>query len=155
MKISIVAACGEGSTEMSAFDQALYKAGIANYNLIPLSSVIPPGTEIVVSQDLNMNHQNWGDRLYCVLARDTVTEFDQQAWAGIGWVQTPDGRGLFVEHHAHNEATVRKLIEHSLTDMLEVRSMGDLEIQSVVTGIECVDKPACALVVAVYRSEPW
>jgi arginine decarboxylase len=154
LKIYIVSACGEGSTEIAAFDQALYKAGIANFNLIPLSSVIPPGSEVIPG-GLDWNHKAWGDRLYCVLVRNTVTEFDQQAWAGLGWVQTRDGRGLFVEHYAQNEATVSKLIEHSLGNMLAIRKMGHLEIQSVITGIECVNKPVCALVAAVFHTEPW
>lgn len=155
MKIYIVSASGEGNTEISAYDQALYKAGIANYNLIPLSSIIPPGSEVEATDELDWNQKNWGDRLYCVQARNTVTEFDKQAWAGIGWVQAEDGRGLFVEHYAQNEATVRKLIEHSLVNMLDIRKMGNLEMHSVVTGVECVDKPVCALVVAVFQSEPW
>ncbi len=42
MKIHIGTSIGTGETELSAFDTALYNAGIANYNLLYLSSVIPP-----------------------------------------------------------------------------------------------------------------
>ena len=34
---------GKGETALSAFDAALKQAGVYNYNLICLSSIIPPG----------------------------------------------------------------------------------------------------------------
>ena len=42
MKLYIAKAIGRGSTELAAFDAALVGAGVANFNLIRLSSVIPP-----------------------------------------------------------------------------------------------------------------
>lgn len=47
MKIYIAPGKGVGATELGAFDAALNDSGIANFNLIRLSSVIPPLTEVV------------------------------------------------------------------------------------------------------------
>ena len=41
-------ATGTGRTLLAAFDDALLAAGVANFNLITLSSVIPPGSSIRV-----------------------------------------------------------------------------------------------------------
>ncbi len=46
MRIDIVWGGSEGKTLLSAFDRALLNAGIHNFNLIPLSSVIPPQSVI-------------------------------------------------------------------------------------------------------------
>jgi arginine decarboxylase len=42
--IIITTGTAQGPTALAAFDAALLGAGVANYNLIPLSSVIPPMT---------------------------------------------------------------------------------------------------------------
>lgn len=39
---TMVAGVGKGSTELNAFDNALYHAGVGNYNLIKVSSILPP-----------------------------------------------------------------------------------------------------------------
>lgn len=155
-KIYIVSATGEGRTEISAFDNALHNAGIANYNLITLSSIIPPNTEVEIVDKLTWNDKEFGDRLYCVMARQITSVFGEFASAGIGWAQNKkDGRGLFVEHHAESHDTVKKLIENSLNDMKKYRATEFQYTSDKITSIECVDKPVCALVVAVYKSEPW
>jgi pyruvoyl-dependent arginine decarboxylase len=47
MEIPIVAGFGRGETGLSAFDAALGDSGVLNYNLIRLSSVIPPCSTVV------------------------------------------------------------------------------------------------------------
>lgn len=44
---TLVAAAAEGKKELTAFDQALLKAGVGNVNLIRVSSILPPGAEFV------------------------------------------------------------------------------------------------------------
>jgi pyruvoyl-dependent arginine decarboxylase len=47
MNIHLSSGVGAGPTELAAFDAALMDAGLANYNLLCLSSVIPPNARIV------------------------------------------------------------------------------------------------------------
>lgn len=155
MNIHVLSSAGSGKTEISAFDHALYNAGIANFNLITLSSVIPPKSEVDTHISVNLKKDHWGDKLYCVMARCFTSTFGEQAWAGMGWVQAKDGEGLFVEHHAESEVAVRKLIDNSLTDMVKYRPKDFSPIQQVVSGIECIDRPVCALVLATYHAEGW
>ncbi|MFC6728802.1 pyruvoyl-dependent arginine decarboxylase, partial [Natronoarchaeum mannanilyticum] len=44
--IRIVWGTGEGPTEMASYDAALADAGIENYNLVSVSSIVPAGAEI-------------------------------------------------------------------------------------------------------------
>src|SRR3989338_9048529 len=118
MDIYVTHGVGSGRTEKSAFDEALWSAGVANYNILELSSVIPENVNIKVGKiDRNAVREH-GYKLYAVLAHQVVKEKGREAYAGIGWVQDPKTRGgLFVEHHGHSEEEVDTLIRHSLEDM--------------------------------------
>src|SRR5581483_6375695 len=104
MHIRLTDGIGTGPTELSAFDQALVKAGIANYNIIYLSSVLPADSKITLSHKPEKLEGEWGDRLYVVMAQKRTSQRNQEAWAGIGWMQDQGtGRGLLVEHEGHSE----------------------------------------------------
>lgn len=154
--IPITSGVGRGPTKLSAFDAALYDAGIANHNLIHLSSIIPDGWEPIVSK-LELNDVEYGYRLYVVLSSCTVTEIGQEACAGLGWVMSTDDpkHGLFVEHSGASNEEVQVAIKESLTSMIAYRPESYTEIKEEIIGIVCEGKPACAVVVAVYKSEPW
>lgn len=160
MNIHISHGIGTGPTKLAAFDAALNDAGVANYNLLQLSSVIPPKTKI-------MNHQGkgipakvlpggWGDRLYMVMAEERVDTPNTEAWAGIGWVQEKEsGKGLFVEHHGNSESKVRQDIKHSLNALMATRNVDFGEIHMEVAGRTCKHQPLCVLVMAVYQASDW
>ena len=46
LEIKVVCGVGSGRTILSSFDSALKDAGVYNYNLITLSSIIPPGSKV-------------------------------------------------------------------------------------------------------------
>src|SRR5439155_11541958 len=48
--IEVAKSVGVANTTLAAFDDALIKAGIGNFNLIRLSSVIPPETNVSVAE---------------------------------------------------------------------------------------------------------
>src|SRR5262245_11871721 len=100
MKLFLASAVGRGSTELGAFDAALVAAGAANFNVVRLSSVIPPHSEVVQVERCPFAEEGtWGDRLYAVYAEQRTSVPGEQVWAGVGWCQDPKtGRGLFVEH---------------------------------------------------------
>lgn len=152
--IRITSGIGEGETDLAAFDQALWHASIANYNLIKLSSIIPPNSEIKIESP-KRHPKSFGNKLYVVLAEKRETTFGREAWAGIGYVQTKDGKGLFVEHDGGSQAEVMRLIRNSLTSMMRYRSQKFGKINYQVVGTNCTDKPVCALVAAVYEEEGW
>lgn len=158
-RIDIRTGVGRGPTELAAFDAALRDANIANFNLIVLSSVIPPGTEVEVLDDSTDARPDgeWGDRLYVVMADQRTSTIGQTAAAGIGWVQDEyTGQGLFVEHEGREEWKVRQDIQLSLDDMVQGRPQRFGPMMTRVETAVCTDgTPTCALVVAVYESQGW
>ncbi|HZP55392.1 MAG TPA: pyruvoyl-dependent arginine decarboxylase [Candidatus Saccharimonadales bacterium] len=157
MKIQVVAGAGTGPTKLSAFDVALNSMGIANYNLIRLSSIVPPGSKIVDCEGpIKKAVGTWGDRLYVVIADTRVDTPNVEAWAGIGWVQEKgSGKGLFVEHEGANEKTVRRDIKASLNSLMSIRKEKFGPIHMKVVGRTCTHEPVCALVIAVFGATGW
>lgn len=155
MRIHITTGTGEGPTPLAAFDAALINAGVANYNLLYLSSVIPQNGVIQRAKYVAPTDE-YGYRLYVVVARQDEYQQGKSAWAGLGWTQNEDsGCGLFVEIHGSNRVQVEGDIQATLAAMVASRSLSYGAIESEIVGIECRGKPVCALVVAVYLSEGW
>jgi len=157
MEIHVASGVAKGPTELAAFDAALYAAGVANFNLLQLSSVIPPDAKVILhDQSILEIKGGWGDRLYVVKADYRTSTPGVEAWAGIGWVvHEATGRGLFVEHEGENKEQVEWQIEQSLRALMKTRGIDYGPIHKKVQGIQCEKDPVCALVVAVYQSETW
>lgn len=157
VQIQISRGTGSGPTEIAAFDQALVNAGIANCNLLYLSSVLPPKSSVIEVQGNDMKlDAGWGDRLYVVMAQLREQVANQEAWAGIGWIQDEQtGAGLLVEHTGQSESAVRTDIQDSLAALASNRNQQFGPVHMAVAGVKCVDQPVCALVAAVFESEPW
>jgi arginine decarboxylase len=155
--ITLTSAVGSGVTGLSAFDAALVNAGIGNFNLVQLSSVIPAGSSI---DDLDgaaaTVDGEWGDRLYVVMAKAEVEEFGDEAWAGIGWVQQEDSRkGLFVEHSSSTKSHLQSELINSLGSMRESRSEHFESTRYHLCGTICAGQPVCAVVVAIFEPQAW
>jgi arginine decarboxylase len=163
LTIAVVTGVGRGRTLLSAFDDALRRCGVHNYNLIPLSSVIPPSAVVVRRDRYATPPDEHGHRLYVVKADVRSDQPGQVIAAGIGWYQWGDGRGVFVEHEAVGlrreavEADLDCRIRQSLQDLCAFREIPcDLRsIGCAVSLAEVSDLPTTALVLGVYRSEGW
>ena len=155
--IRVSAGSGSGRTTMAAFDSALRSAGVADHNLIRLSSIIPAGALVQVCLPADQLRGDFGDVLYCVYAVTYAIERGDDAVAGIGWSLASDGsgRGLFVEHVGHAEDQVSNMIQMTLDDMSNGRQQKFSYRDQLVSYAHCADEPACAVVVATYRTAGW
>lgn len=162
MNIFITSGKGQGKTLLSAFDSALFDAGVSNYNLIILSSIIPPGA-VIKQQKYATLEPEYGHRLYVVMSETRSRESGRWIGASVGWCQEDDGRGVFVEHHAieNSEEAVRLHLQvevrHSLSDLCHQRgftfSVQKMHIKTSVTKV--TDAPTSVLVIAVYQARGW
>jgi arginine decarboxylase len=151
--IRVVVGAGSAPTEMASYDAALADAGIHNYNLVPVSSVVPADATVEFAEtapDLGPA----GERLTVVEARATASEVGR-AVAGLGWATGP-GPGLFYEATGSGADSVRTRIEAGLDAGADLR---DWELDDRRIEVEAVDHDgegfATAVAVAVYGgSEP-
>ena len=170
-RLPVLSASATARTALAAFHRALVGVGLGHYNLVRLSSVIPPHTEVGVGrrgqgpaltggwrgprpEELVDGHH--GDRVYCVYAEHRADVPGTEAWAGVGWTQRVDGQGgYFVEHHGSSAEAVREDIRASLTDMVENEVAAFGPVECVVEGVVCESTPVCALVVVPYAVVGW
>ena len=159
LNITVTWGVGDGPTALAAFDDALCDAGIGSYNILHLSSIIPPGVEVKVGKYIPQEMQ-YGYRLYGVLAHTSSIK-GREVWAGLGWlIDAQTGKGVFVEHMGESEGSVNHAIELSLKTMKSRRPELDGHIYSKVVGIARQDRmqqhrAISAVVCAVYQVEPW
>jgi len=102
--VRVVAGTGTGPTALSAYDDALRAAGVHDYNVVTVSSVLPAEAalrEVGTAPDLGAA----GGRLTAVQARATTT--DGPAVAGLGWA-TGSGAGIVYEATGERAAPVRE-----------------------------------------------
>lgn len=162
MNIYLTSGIGNGKTLLSSFDSALFNAGISNYNLIVLSSIIPPGT-VVIQKKYQTPNTEYGHRLYVVMSSNRSREVGLFVGSALGWVQTEDGRGVFVEHSftENSKEAVRvqltEEVKKSLSDLCSQRGypfvQKKMKIKFSITKV--TDNPTCVLVAAVYKAESW
>ncbi|ELY82692.1 pyruvoyl-dependent arginine decarboxylase [Natrinema pallidum DSM 3751] len=94
--IRVVWGSASAPTAMASYDAALAEAGVENYNLVSVSSVIPAGVDVEAvgtAPDLGPA----GERLTVVEARATAAGPGRVS-AALAWAQSvDDGPGLFYE----------------------------------------------------------
>ena len=151
LSIRVVAGTATGPTAVSAYDAALADAGIHNYNLLTLSSVVPAGAEIdVLKQASDLDPA--GGKLHVVQGRATV-EGTGRATAALGWTREDgDGPGVFYETGGEFDRTeARRRIRRGLERAREIREW-DLDGSTVETASVRTDGDsfATAVVVATY-----
>ena len=132
-------------------------AGVGNFNLVRLSSVIPPGARLKEVAAAEQIHGEHGDLLFCVYADAYASTRGEEAWAGVSWAQREDGSGggLFVEHGGASRTSVERDLRHSLEAISASRRLSYRTGGHVLASAVCHDHPVCAVVMATYRRMSW
>lgn len=154
--LRVVSGTGTGPTPIAAYDAALADAGVQDYNLVVVSSVIPADASVTVTgtaPDLGPA----GNRLTVVQARQTVERgTDETGVAGLGWARSADGPGVLYEATGHDEAAVREEITAGLEHGVGLRDWSVADSDIVLQAVRPPeDGFATAVVLATYgQSEP-
>ncbi len=94
--------CGVGSheDELVSFELALRDAGIERFNLVCVSSIYPPGCEVVCRED-GLKELFPGQIVFCVMARHTSNKVGEEIFASIGAAipSDPAVHGYLTEYH--------------------------------------------------------
>ena len=150
MNIRIVSGKSEGKTLVSAFDLALAKAGINNYNLQYLSSIIPKGAEVIEVDKYDNPGRKVGDIVNIVIAKKTSDEPQKWISCGIAWVPAEEG-GILVEESCEGRAKeVERLLTEGAEDMKSIRDWNWSTEVKMKTMEHKVENKACVVVAAVY-----
>lgn len=90
--------------KLRAFELALRDAGIAKFNLVTVSSILPPGCKIVTPYK-GLAMLGAGQIVYCVMARNETNEPNRLIAASIGLAMPAGNKyhGYLSEHHTFGE----------------------------------------------------
>jgi arginine decarboxylase len=91
---------GKHRRNLESFEAALRDAGIAQFNLVKVSSIFPPKCKIV-SRRVGLSKLKPGSIVFCVMADTRTNEPNRLASAGIGLALPANGEqfGYISEHH--------------------------------------------------------
>lgn len=173
--IRVLQGVGTGPTALAAYDAALAEAGVHDYNLVEVSSVVPADAALTVA-DSAPDLGPVGNRLTVVQSEATVAPSSagdnaevgagaeagadessaDRAVAGIGWARSADGPGIFYETAGDDEETVRESIRTGLDHGVSLRNWSVADSDVVIEGADArPNAHATAVVLAAYgRSEP-
>lgn len=95
---------GTHKEELRSFEAALRDAGIEKYNLVHVSSILPPRCKIIPKSE-GLKELKPGQIVFCVMARCSSNEPRRLIAASIGCAvpADPDAYGYLSEHHAYGQ----------------------------------------------------
>lgn len=112
---------GKHRHNLESFEAALRDAGIAQCNLVKVSSIFPPGCKII-SRKQGLTRLVPGQITYCVMAETRTDEPNRLVSAGIGLAVPAKGDqfGYISEHHGFGmtEKKTADFVEDMAASML-------------------------------------
>jgi len=121
----LVVGAAEGGTELNAFDKALLAAGIGDVNLIKVSSILPPGVELVDK----LNPLPKGVFVPVVCASVTSSEPGRRIAAAIGVGRAPDGFGVIMEAEGESREEAEGKVRRMILEAFEARGLKPEEVR--------------------------
>ncbi len=114
----LTAGAGDAKSSLNAFDRALICAGIGNFNIVKVTSIMPPGVRKGTVAELPL-----GGIVYAALGSHTSSEAGQliSAAVAVGFPTDDTSSGVIMEGHfelsaEEAEQQVREMAEIALLD---------------------------------------
>jgi arginine decarboxylase len=135
-KLFLAKGVGVHREKLVSFEMALRDARIAPFNLVSVSSILPPHCALVDVEE-GLGHLSPGEIVYCVLAREATNQPGEVISGAIGMAipEDPNQHGYLAEHHGVGQseetagAYVEKLANVMLTTVLGIPSHAGVTIQ--------------------------
>ncbi|PIZ88648.1 MAG: arginine decarboxylase, pyruvoyl-dependent [Candidatus Nealsonbacteria bacterium CG_4_10_14_0_2_um_filter_38_17] len=113
-KFFLTKGVGVHREKLSSFELALREAGMAPFNLVSVSSILPPGCK-KVTREKGLTFLNHGEVVFCVMAKNETNESNRLISASVGCAIPVDHKaryGYLSEHHSFGE-TEKKAGEYA------------------------------------------
>jgi arginine decarboxylase len=143
-KVFLTKGVGRHKYQLKSFEEALRKAGVAQQNLVQVSSILPPKCRII-SRERGLEELTPGEVCFCVMARADTDEHGRLVAASVGIAVPKDGRkwGYLSEVHGHG------MDQHVAADLSEDLAAGML---GTTLGLEVDPNKAWSEKEQVYKS---
>lgn len=99
---------GKHRDRLSSFEAALRDAGIAQFNIVQVSSILPPGCKIISKQQ-GLRYIMPGEIIFCVMSTNATNEPHRLIAASVGVAIPRDKNqyGYLSEYHSYGESEVK------------------------------------------------
>ncbi|MCS7249517.1 MAG: arginine decarboxylase, pyruvoyl-dependent [candidate division WOR-3 bacterium] len=99
---------GKHRDRLSSFEAALRDAGIAQFNIVQVSSILPPGCKIISKQQ-GLRYIVPGEIIFCVMSSNATNEPHRLIAASVGVAIPRDKNqyGYLSEYHSFGESEVK------------------------------------------------
>ncbi len=103
-KVFFTKGVGRSKERLASFELALRDAGIEKFNLVSVSSILPPNCKIV-TKEKGLEELRPGEVVFCVMARNDTNENNRLEVASIGCAvpADPNAYGYLSEHHGFGD----------------------------------------------------
>ncbi len=134
-------------SQLNAFDRALKKAGIAQCNLVQVSSILPPGCK-----EGKLRKLKAGSIIHTVMAKMDGTE-GMTISAGIAWAWEKNGKyGLVAEAHGQmDQESLKETLKWKMREMAKTR---EIELNKISYRTEVLTVPlenyGCVIAALIY-----
>ena len=119
-RVFLVKGVGRNKYKLKSFEEALRKAGVAQQNLVTVSSILPPGCKII-SREKGLAQLEPGQISFCVMARSDTNEHGRLVASSVGVAVPKDMKkwGYLSEVHGHglNQTEAADTAEDLAADM--------------------------------------
>ncbi|MEW6242872.1 MAG: arginine decarboxylase, pyruvoyl-dependent [Bacillota bacterium] len=138
-KYTLVAGVGEGEKKLTAFDAALLDAGIGNYNLIKVSSILPPGAKRMSELDVPP-----GALLPAAFGTIVSDIKGERLAAAVGVGVSKDSFGMIMEYASvcskeEAVAKVKQMVEEAFANRgMEIQELWTMGAEHVVDRVGAV-----------------
>jgi arginine decarboxylase len=103
-KVFLTKGVGKHKERLTSFEMALRDAGIAQFNLVRVSSIFPPHCKCI-SKSEGLKRLKPGQITFCVMSQNATNEPHRLIGASIGLAipKNPDNYGYLSEHHSFGQ----------------------------------------------------
>lgn len=112
---------GQHKEKLASLEQALREAGIAPFNLVKISSIFPPGCQLISKQE-GIKNLSPGQIIFLVMSENSTDEPHRIISASVGLAipNNPNQYGYLSEHHSfgQDEREAGQYAEDLAADML-------------------------------------
>lgn len=105
-KVFFTTGTGRHKEMLESFEMALRDAGIEKFNLVTVSSILPPGCEVVEKEE-GLKELVPGEIVFTVMSRNSSNEPSRRIAAAIGCAIPKNHQedfGYLSEHHSYGES---------------------------------------------------
>jgi arginine decarboxylase len=138
---TVVKGLGFHQTELGSFDRALLDANLGNYNLVKISSILPPNCQ--ERKDVDVNYGNILYTAYTFMTSAKGQEFSSAIAVGI-----PKNKmdiGVIMEYSGiESEIGIKSIVIDMVKEEMQIRGIAvkkiiDMEISSKSKLLKCDD----------------